>query len=227
LKVAELLFSNYRQFPNMNTIKIITALCLTSLLISCGEEEKQAVAVKQEVKKIQEPFRFHKLIEVKPGLTLDIVSWGRGSDAIGGYLILRSDSTRLSYRAVSGDLKGMVADAWNMDLDTDGNPELYIQSVGQGNDSYLNMYIYEYGEGGSNQQIRFPDLSSSLKEGYQGEDSVYVRDGRLFREFPFHLDKDSTSKFKPATRKLEYTLKNNSLQFKEIKEELETEAKKP
>jgi hypothetical protein len=212
----------------MNVIKTITSLCLISFLISCGEEEEnQTVAVKQEVKKIQEPFRFHKAIEVKPGLTLDIVSWGRGSDSIGGYLILRSDSSRLSYRSVSGELKGKVADAWNMDLDTDGNPELYIQSVGQGNDSYLNMYIYEYGEGGSNQQIRFPDLSSSLKEGYQGEDSMYVKDGRLFREFPFHSKQDTLPKVKPAIKKLEYTLKNNSLQFKEIKEESETEAKKP
>lgn len=203
-------------------------LCLTGLLFSCGtEEEKKVMPVQQEAKKIPEPFRFHKAIEVKPGLTLDIVSWGRGSDSIGGYLILRSDSSRLSYRSVSGELKGKVADAWNMDLDTDGNPELYIQSVGQGKDSYLNMYIYEYGEGGSNQQIRFPDLSSSLKEGYRGEDSMYVKDGRLFREFPFHSDQDSSSKVKKAIRKLEYTLKNNSLQFKEIKEETEVEAKKP
>jgi hypothetical protein len=211
----------------MNIIKTITALCLSSLLISCGEEEKQNVAVKQEVKKIQEPFRFHKAIEVKPGLTLDIVSWGRGSDSIGGYLILRSDSTRLSYRSVSGELKGKVADAWNMDLDTDGNPELYIQSVGLEKDSYLNMYIYEYGEGGSNQQIRFPDLNSSMKEGYRGGDSLYVNDGKLYREFPFFSTKDSSSAPKPKSRKLEYTLKNNSLQFKEIKEEAESEAKKP
>ncbi|MDO8993824.1 MAG: hypothetical protein Q7U83_12210, partial [Daejeonella sp.] len=76
-------------------------------------------------------------------------------------------------------------------------------------------------------QIRFPDLNSSLKEGYQGKDSIYVKDRKLFREFPFHAVKDSSSNVKPAIRKLEYTLKNNSLQFKEIKEETEGEAKKP
>jgi hypothetical protein len=73
----------------------------------------------------------------------------------------------------------------------------------------------------------FPDLSTSLKEGYQGGDSLYIKDGKLFREFPFHADQDSSSKVKPAIRKLEYTLKNNSLQFKEIKEEAMAEAKKP
>lgn len=212
----------------MNSFKFISVLCLTGFLFSCGaEEEKQLIPVKQETRKIPEPFRFHKAIEVKPGLTLDIVSWGRGSDSIGGYLILRSDSTRLSYRSVSGELKGQVADAWNMDLDTDGNPELYIQSVGQGKDSYLNMYIYEFGDGGSSQQIRFPDLNSALKEGYRGEDSLYIKEGKLFREFPFYINQDSGSTVKPKFRKLEYTLKNNSLQFKEIKEETEVEAKKP
>jgi hypothetical protein len=208
----------------MNVIKTITALCLLSLLISCGEEEeKQTDTVKQEMTKIQEPFRFHKSIEVKPGLTLDIVSWGRGSDMVGGYLILRSDSTNLSYRSVSGELKGKVVDAWNMDLDTDGSPEVYIQATASGNDSQLNMYVHEFGDNGSNQQIRFPDLNSSLKEGYRGEDSLYINNGKLYREFPFFSKDDSSTAAKPKSRKLEYTLKNNSLQFKEIKEE----AKKP
>lgn len=204
----------------MNVLKVISALCLVALLFSCGaEEEKKTAPVKTETKKLTEPFRFHKAIEVKPGLTLDIVSWGRGSDSFGGYLILRSDSTHLSYRSVSGELKGKVVDAWNMDLDTDGNPELYIQSVGEGKENYLNMYIYEFGEGGSSQQIRFPDLNSSLKEGYRGEDSIYIKEGKLFREFPFYTSSDTLTKDKPAIRKLEYTLKNNGLQFKEIKEE--------
>ncbi|MFA6946354.1 MAG: hypothetical protein WC220_10690, partial [Pedobacter sp.] len=64
----------------MNVLKIISALFFSGLLISCGEEEKQAAVKKPEVKKIMDPFRFHKAIEVKPGLTLDIDSWGRGAD---------------------------------------------------------------------------------------------------------------------------------------------------
>lgn len=207
---------------HMNILKLISGLCLSCFLISCGaEDEKRTVPVKSEIKKLIEPFRFYKAIEVKPGLTLDIVSWGRGSDSIGGYLILRSDSTRLSYRSVSGELNGKVLDAWNMDLDTDGNPELYIQAVREEKDNYLNMYVYEFAEGGSNQQIRFPDLNSTLKEGYRGKDSLYIKDGKLFREFPFYAEKDSTSAIKPIIRRLEYTLKNNGLQFKELKDEKE------
>ncbi|MBM3402941.1 MAG: hypothetical protein FJY21_11680 [Bacteroidetes bacterium] len=211
----------------MNVLKLIAGLFLCTFLISCGPEiEKQESAAKPELIRIPEPFRYHKAIEVKPGLTFDIVSWGRGSDSIGAYLILRSDSTRLSYRSVSGELKGQVFDAWNMDLDNDGNPELYIQSVEKGNDNHLKMYIHEFSDGGSSQPIRFPELNSSLKEGYRGKDSLYIRDGILYREFAFHSAKDSASAVKPLKRKLEYFLKNNSLQFKEIKEDRQSSDKK-
>lgn len=210
----------------MNLKTILPGIFLASILIaSCSGDEEKKVEVKPAVKKIMEPFRFHKAIEVNPGLTLDIVSWGRGSNSVGGYLILRSDSTRLSYRSVAGELDGKIVDAWDMDLDTDGNPELYIQAKGEGKGSYLNMYIYEYSEAGSNQQIRFPELSSSLKEGYRGNDSVYIKEGKLMREFPFYDKSDSAGKAAGDIRKVEYTLRNNSLQFKEIKEEMPADKK--
>jgi hypothetical protein len=202
----------------MNCYTKISAIILcVALFVSCQSEEKPPVAVKRvEPKKVFEPFRYHKAIEVKPGLTLDIVSWGRGSNSVGGYLVLRSDSTHMSYRSVSGELDGKIVDAWDMDLDSDGNPELYIQSKGEGEGSYLNMYIYEYSEGGSNQQIRFPELSGSLKKGYKGNDSVYVKEGKLMREFPLFNSDDSTSKNSGEIRRLEYSLRSNSLNVKEV-----------
>ena len=203
----------------MKSLKIISALFFTVFMISCEQQKEKVVIKKPEPTKIMEPFRFHKAIEVKPGLTLDIVSWGRGSDSIGGYLILRSDSSRLSYRSVSGELKGKVVDAWNMDLDTDGNPELYIQAKSESKDNYLHMYVYEFNANGNSQQIRFPELSSSLKEGYQGKDSLYLREGKLIREFPVISSQDTSSTAGPSIRKIEYSIRDNSLQFKEIKED--------
>jgi|UniRef100_UPI00404B984A hypothetical protein len=204
----------------MNLKTILSGIFLASTLFaSCSGDEEKKVEVKPKVKMIMEPFRFHKAIEVKPGLTLDIVSWGRGSSSLGGYLILRSDSTHLKYRSIAGELDGKIMDAWDMDLDTDGNPELYIHAKGEGKGSYLSMYIYEYSEGGSNQQIRFPELSSSLKEGYRGNDSVYIKEGKLLREFLVYDKNDSTGIATGDIRKVEYTLRNNNLQFKEIKEE--------
>ncbi|MHB1178315.1 MAG: hypothetical protein ACYCZO_08295 [Daejeonella sp.] len=203
----------------MNIIKGISGIFLSAILFtSCTMENKPPVVKKPDVKKVMAPFRYHKAIEVKPGLTLDIVSWGRGSDSVGGYLVLRSDSTHLNYRSLSGELDGQIVDAWDMDLDSDGNPELYIQSKGEGAGSYLNMYIYEYSESGSNQQISFPTLSGSLKKGYRGSDSVYIKDGKLMREFPLFTTGDSTEKSSGEIRRMEYRLRGNSFQVKEVKE---------
>ncbi len=203
----------------MNIIKGISGIFLGAMLLtSCTTEDKPPVVKKPEVKKIMAPFRYHKAIEVKPGLTLDIVGWGRGSNSVGGYLVLRSDSTHLNYRSLSGELDGHIVDAWDMDLDSDGNPELYIQSKGEGEGSYLNMYIYEYSESGSNQQIRFPTLSGSLKKGYRGSDSVYIKDGKLMREFPLFTKDDSTAKSSGEIRRMEYRLRGNSFQVNEVKE---------
>ncbi|WP_276362452.1 hypothetical protein [Daejeonella sp. H1SJ63] len=204
----------------MKFIKLFSGLFFASVLISCSSDEPQkAVFSTPKEAKIMEPFRFHKAIEVKPGLTLDVLSWGRGTDSIGGYLILRSDSTHYSYRSVTGELKGKIVDSWGMDLDTDGNPELFIQAVSAENKGDLNMYVYEYNESGTGQQIRFPELSSSTKEGYLGADSLYIKDGKLMREFQFSAKDDTAKTPAKIIRKLEYSLRNNSFQVKEIKEE--------
>lgn len=203
----------------MNLIKKgISCITLCAIFISsCTVDEKTpAVINKPIVKKLMEPFRYHKAIEVKPGLTLDILGWGRGSNSVGGFLVLRSDSTHLNYRSLAGELDGKIVDAWDMDLDSDGSPELYIQARGEGQGSYLSMYIYEYSDGGSNQQIRFPDLSSNLKKGYRGNDSVFVKDGKLMREFPLYSSGDSASKATGEIRKLEYSLRSNSLSVREV-----------
>jgi hypothetical protein len=202
---------NYKSIYSLFTLSLV-------LFFACGTEE-----AKQEKEyipaKMMEPFRFHKAIEVRPGLTLDIVSWGRGSSSVGAYLILRSDSTKLNYRSVSGELDGKIVDAWDMDLDSDGNPEIYIHARGEGKGSYLSMYIYEYSDGGSSQQIRFPELSDSLSEGYLGQDSIYVKDGKLIRQFPVYSKNDSSEINTGEFRKFEYTLRNNNFQFKELIDE--------
>lgn len=188
-------------------------------MVSCNQEpEQKVIESRQAAPKIMPPFRFHRAVEIKPGLTLDIVSWGRGSDSVGGYLILRSDSTHLDYRSVTGELDGQIVDVWDMDLDSDGDPELYIQARGEGEGSFLNMYIYEYSDNGTARKINFPDLSSAGKKGYQGKDSVYVKEGRLLREFPV-VDTPGTLQSKGGMiRKFEYSLNNNSFNVKEIKE---------
>ncbi|WP_256012507.1 hypothetical protein [Desertivirga xinjiangensis] len=196
------------------------ALSLCAFMVSCVSEELPKQANTPAVKPgLPQPFRFHKAVEVTPGLTFDILSWGRGSEHIGAYIILRSDSTAAEYRSTTGELEGEITDVWNMDMDADGNPEIFIQAKGQDEDTYLNMYIYEFRENGSSQQIRFPDLTSSTKKTYRGKDSVFIKEGDLYREFPTY-DSADTAAVKPTGKKtLKYLLRGNSFSVQEIKEE--------
>ncbi|WP_207426251.1 hypothetical protein [Pedobacter sp. SYSU D00535] len=200
-------------------------LALTIAACSNSDQPKDQGLAQQEgqnkeaISGIGGPFRFHKAIEVKPGLTFDVVSWGRGSEHVGSYLILRSDSSRLKYRTTSGELEGTIVDAWNMDMDSDGNPEIFIQSKGEDKDSYLNMYVYEFNDSGSAQELRFPDLTSSTKRTYQGKDSVYIKEGSLYREFPVFDEADTAATNPTGKKVLEYVLRGSSFSVKEVKEE--------
>ena len=214
----------------MRIKKLTAVIGLAAYFLSActsTDQKPGPVAAKDNRVKIPAPFRFHKAIEVKPGLTLDVVSWGRGSESAGAYLILRSDSTNLKYRSISGELDGKIVDAWNMDMDSDGNTELFIQAQGEGEGSHLTMYVYEFADNGSSQKITFPNLGNSSKKGYKGGDSLYVKEDKLFREFPI-IDTDDKSAGKKAESKkvLEYGLRNNSFTVKEIEPETEETKKK-
>ena len=193
---------------------LAASLLIISLGSSCRNKEPQKKTTSMTLPKtvVMEPFRFHKAIEVKPGLTLDVLSWGRGSETVGAYMILRSDSTHMKYKSISGELDGKIIDAWNMDLDSDGNPELFIQAKGEGEGSHLNMYVYEYSDGGSSQELNFPSLKGSQKEGYKGQDSLYIKEGVLMRSFPIYDEGDSTNTPTAEKRTLIYKLRNNSFQ---------------
>ncbi|TQM51472.1 hypothetical protein BDE36_3250 [Arcticibacter tournemirensis] len=182
---------------------------ILSVVASCTSVEEKTPQ-KPDVKVVlPEPFHFHKAIEVKPGLTFDVVSWGRGSELESAFLILRSDSSGMKYRSTSGELEGRINDAWNMDMDSDGNPEIFIESKGVEKGNYLNMYVYEFDDNGTSRELRFPDLTSSTKENYRGKDSLYVKEGILYREFPLYDVKD-TAGVKPTGKKiLEYSLRGN------------------
>lgn len=202
----------------MKRIVFLVTICLTALLACTSEEAPKKVDSFISKVVLPQPFRFHKAIEVTPGLTFDVLSWGRGAEHIGQYLILRSDSMDVKYSTIAEELEGDITEAWNMDLDSDGHPEIFVQSKGADKDTYLRMYVYEFTEGGSSQQLKFPELTSATKKKYRGQDSVYTKDGNLFREFPLFSDED-TAGINPIDKKvLEYKLKSNRFDIKEIED---------
>lgn len=185
-------------------------------LLSCNSDKPKKAGSSITKVVLPQPFRYHKSVEVRPGLTFDVLSWGRGAEHFGQYLILRSDSSHSKYNAISEELNGDIVDVWNMDLDSDGNPELFIQSKGKDIESNLNLYVHEFSDDGTSQEIKFPALTSRTLKKYHGKDSLYIKDGGLFRDFPLYDEKD-TGGIKPIdTMRIEYLLKGNKFDLKEL-----------
>lgn len=184
-----------------------------TFLYACNNDEKIVTTTNQtSTSKIANPnpFPFYKAIEIKPGFNFEVISWGKGVDTLGGYLLLMSDSIKNNYRSISVERKGIILDAWNMDLDNDGNAELYIQFLVRKNVNDVNVYEFA---NNSFDKISFPSLNS-LK-GYEGNDQFFVKDGELYRNVPI-VNTDS-GKTTTLVKTLKYNLKGNSFSTVEVK----------
>jgi hypothetical protein len=192
-------------------------LWISCLLISCSNDQKPAVvsSVLPQKPAIMAPFRFHKLVEVSPGQDYDVLSWGRGSKDTGTYMILHSDSAARKYTTITGDLYGAIVDAYNSDMDLDGNPEILIQVKGKDTINYTNILAFEFTSGKA-QKLDFPKLTKSQKQGYRGEDNFYIEEGKLIREFPLFTGTRKDAKPTATKRKLQYGLRNNSFTVKQL-----------
>lgn len=185
------------------------------LLNACGSDQVETPA-QTKPRPLSAPFRFQRSVEVKPGLIYDVMTWGRGKDSTSAYLILRSDSTHQAFKATTaGELIGKPIDAWDMDMDTDGNPEIVLQ-VALSN-QLTDLYIYEFDRSGNATVLRFPSLSDKAMKGFKGQDKIYMRDGKLRRDFLYQDPEDQQDK--PHKRTLEYKMNGNGFLIQEITEQ--------
>lgn len=180
--------------------------------IEAPENTAGAAGTTEAIKKAKGQFAFYKDLAIKPGLNFEVVSWGKGVDSIGGYLLLMSDSVKNNYKSISVEREGIITDAWNMDLDNDGNPELYVELLSKKNVKDLN--VYEYSNNGFN-KISFPPLSSKAKKNYAGNDKFFIKNGDLFRSYPIVNSTDSTQQ-KGAEKILVYLLRGNTFSVDEV-----------
>lgn len=198
----------------MNTIKYILLLSFgITFLYACTNDEKVISTTNQPANSKTtnpNPFPFYKAIEIKPGFNFEVLSWGKGVDTLGGYLLLMSDSTKNNYKSISIERKGVILDAWNMDLDNDGNAELYIQFLVRKNVNDVNVYEFA---NNSFDKISFPGLNSV--KGYEGNDQFFVKNGELFRSVPIvTIDSGKTT---TLVKTLKYNLRGNSFSTSEVK----------
>src|ERR1700761_7762139 len=183
----------------------------------CTQNEKKVAQPPAIIKKADfaDPFRFHKLVEVSPGEDYDVLSWGRGSTSVGGFLILHSDSSGKKYTTTTGDLDGAIVDVYNSDMDLDGNPEILIQAKATDTANYATIYAFEFNNGKAN-KLDFPKLTSSQRKGYHGNDNFYIKEGKFMREFPIYDSSDKDAKPTGAKRIFEYSLRSNNLTAKQL-----------
>ena len=186
-------------------------------MASCSNDKKQPSAETVAPKKpvLTEPFRFHKMVEVSPGQDYDVLSWGRGAKDTGSFMILHSDSAAKKYSTTTGDLDGTIIDAYNSDMDLDGNPEILIEAKTKDTVNFVNIYAFEF-SGGKAQKIDFPKLTRSQRAGYRGSDNFYVQEGKLIREFPIYVGAGQSAKPMADKRKFEYGLRNNNFTIKQL-----------
>ncbi|WPV01833.1 hypothetical protein SNE26_08610 [Mucilaginibacter sp. cycad4] len=194
-------------------------LAISALMAGCGgtETKKPATPTVPKKPELMAPFRFHKLIEVSPGQSYDVLSWGRGSEEAGAFMILHSDSSAIKYTTTTGDLDGAIIDVYNSDMDVDGNPEILIQAKSKDTTNYTSIYAFEFNDNNSKpDKLDFPRLTSSQRKGYRGNDNFYIRDGKLMREFPIFNGTGKEAKPSGAKRQLEYGLRGNEFTVKQL-----------
>ncbi|RYU92533.1 hypothetical protein EWM62_03625 [Mucilaginibacter terrigena] len=206
---------------NFRNYLFISAVCLS--IAACGGGDKKPAVNHSIVAKpvVMAPFRFHKAIEVSPGQTYDVVSWGRGSTQTGAFAILHSDSSGMKYTTTTGDLDGTITDVYNADMDLDGNPEILIQSKGKDTVNYARVYAFEFRNNDAD-KLDFPKLTNSQKKGYRGNDNFYIKEGKLIREFPIYDGNTAAAKPTGAKRQLEYSLRSNNFTVKQLSKDSTT-----
>jgi hypothetical protein len=200
---------------NFRCCLFISAFAL--LIAGCGSDNKKPAVNTNMVAKavVMQPFRYHKAIEVSPGQTYDVLSWGRGSTQVGSFAILHSDSVGMKYTTTTGDLDGTITDVYNADMDMDGNPEILIQSKGKDTVNYAKIYAFEFNNNDAD-KLDFPKLTNSQKKGYRGNDNFYIKEGKLIREFPIYDGNGASAKPTGAKRQLEYGLRSNAFTVKQL-----------
>lgn len=187
-------------------------------LISCSNDQaqiKQAPRDNTVAQQAPTPFPFYKELAVTPGFGFEVVSWGKGVDSLGGYLILMSDSLKNNYKSFAVEREGIISDAWNMDLDNDGNPEIYVELRSGGNKADLNVYEYSRG---NFQKISFPGLPSKLKKLYEGHDKYFIKEGDLFRSFQVANSGEGAAKAGDI-KVVRYSLRGNQFSTSEVENE--------
>jgi hypothetical protein len=152
---------------------------------------------------LNELFTFHQKLNVQD-MTFHVL--GLGTMASGNYLIIKSSNDGKKFTSITGDKKGRIVQAYATDMDADKQVEIII-SIKSLEDHKGTLVIHEIDSLDNQSKITLPELTSNFLEGYQGQDSFFVKGNKIIREILVST-KDAG---KTGKRSIEYVLKNNTL----------------
>ncbi|MCS5693547.1 hypothetical protein NZK33_16390 [Cyanobium sp. FGCU-6] len=137
------------------------------------------------------------------GVTYTVEAKGEGSMQ---QLTVQARRNGKPFAAVREEIEGRVIGAEIEDLNSDGQPDLfvYVQSAGSG--SFGSVRAWTSTGAGSLLPIRMQEMGAREASGYMGHDQYAVVETRLVRRFPVYRPGDSNSRPTGGTRQLSYKL---------------------
>lgn len=115
-------------------------------------------------------------------------------------------------------LDGAVMGAEVEDLNSDGQPELFVYTQSAGSGSYGSVWAWSVSRRGSLLPIRLGAMNSRDSSGYRGHDRFAVVENNLVRRFPIYLPGDTNARPTGGTRQVTYRLvpQGASLELKPV-----------
>jgi hypothetical protein len=154
---------------------------------------------------LTELFTFHRKLNLPNGLSFHVLALGQ--PASGSYLIIKSDDRGKRYTSITGNKKGRIVQAYATDMDADKQIEIII-AIESVEDRKGTLIIHEIDSLNNQTKITLPELTSDFSEGYQGQDTFFVKGNKIIREFPVS---PASNDQKVSTRRIEYVLSTNTL----------------
>lgn len=110
---------------------------------------------------------------------------------------------------ISVEIDGTVSGAEIDDLDSNGDPEIYVYVNSAGSGSYGSLVAYAVNKDKSLSEIYLPQIADDKQhsKGYMGHDEFAVLEGTFVLRFPIYREGDSNAAPTGGTRQLQYKLK--------------------
>jgi hypothetical protein len=137
------------------------------------------------------------------GITFVVTSSGEGSQQ---QLVITANGEKTPFPPIRQTVDGRVVGAEVADLNSNGQPEVYVFVQGAGSGSYGQLVAYAAGNG-SLLPISLQELSGPMAKGYMGHDAFAVVENCLMRRFPIYRDGDSNAQATGGLRQICYKLK--------------------